>query len=116
MVDWTPIALGSQSNPGRDEQAGDARLINCYVEQAGEDGVTQLPIYACDGFESFATLATSGTSAPRAMLALSDSALYVVSGTKLVKLNASATETAITGTLSGSGIVTMARNLSLIHI
>ena len=65
------------------------------MEQAGEDGVVQLPIYACDGFEAFATLATSGTSAPRAMLALSDSALYVVSGTKLVKLNAGATEAAI---------------------
>lgn len=110
MVDWTPIALGSQSNPGRDEQAGDARLINCYVEQAGEDGVVQLPIYACDGFNLFKTLATSGTGAPRAMLALTDSALYVVSGTKLVKLNAGATETAITGTLPATGIVTMARN------
>lgn len=109
-MDFTPIALGTGSNPGRDKQAGDARLINCYVEGAGQEGVAQFPLYACEGFEIFKTLATSGTGAPRAMLALSDSALYVVSGTRLVKLAADATETAITGTLTGSGLVTMARN------
>ena len=110
MVDWTPIALGTGSNPGRDSQAGQARLINCYAENAGEDGVARLPIYACDGFSAFSTLATSGTGAPRAALALSDSALYVVSGTKVVKLAAGGTETAISGTVTGSGHVTMARN------
>ena len=31
-MDFTAIALGTGSNPGRDKQAGDARLINCYVE------------------------------------------------------------------------------------
>lgn len=110
VLAWTPVSLGTGSNPGRDEQAGDARLINCYAESAGAEGTARFPIYACEGLQTFSTLATSGTSAPRAMLALSDSALYVVSGTKLVKLNASATETAITGTLGGSGLVTMARN------
>lgn len=109
-MEWTPIGLGTGSNPGRDRQAGDARLINCYVEAAGKEGVVQFPIYACDGFESFKTLATSGTGAPRAMLALSDSALYVVSGTRLVKIASDATETAITGTLTSGGLVTMARN------
>lgn len=109
-LDWTPVALGTGSNPGRDTQAGDARFINCYAESSGQEGVARFPVYACEGYELFKTLATSGTGAPRAMLALSDSALYVVSGTRLVKLDASATETAITGTLTGSGLVTMARN------
>lgn len=109
-IDWTPVSLGTGSNPGRDTQAGDARLINCYAEAAGKEGVAQFPVYACDGFTSFATLATSGTGSPRAMLALSDSALYVVSGSRLVKLAANATETAISGSLAGSGLVSMARN------
>lgn len=109
-MDYTPIALGTGSNPGRDAQAGDARLINCYAESAGQEGIAQFPIYACEGFSSFKTLVTSGTGAPRAMLALSDSALYVVSGTKLVKLASDGTETAITGTLTSGGLVTMARN------
>lgn len=110
QIDWTPIALGTGSNPGRDAQAGDARLINCYAESAGAEGVARFPIYACEGFDTFKALVTSGASAPRAMLALSDSALYVVSGTRLIKLGSDATETAITGTLGSSGLVTMARN------
>lgn len=110
MLDWTPIALATGSNPGRDKQAGDARLINCYVENAGEDGVARLPVYACEGFDLFKTLATSGTGAPRAALALSDNALYVVSGTRLVKIAADGTETAISGTLQSTGNVTMVRN------
>lgn len=109
-MDWTPIALGSQSNPGRDPQAGDTRLINCYVEGAGNEGKTQAPIYACDGYQAFSTLAATGVAAPRAALALSDTALYVVAGTRLVKLNTSGTETAITGSLPATGLVTMARN------
>jgi len=109
-MDWTPISLGLQSNPGRDAQAGDTRLINCYVESAGNEGKTQAPVYACDGYRAFCTLAAAGVSAPRAALALSDTALYVVAGTRLVKINAAGVETAIGGTLPASGLVTMARN------
>lgn len=109
-IGWTPIALGGGSNPGRDTQAGDARLVNCYAESAGDEGVAKFPIYACDGFETFKALETSGAGAPRAMLSMSDSALYVVSGTRLIKLASDATESAVTGALPSTGIITMARN------
>lgn len=109
-MDYTPIALGTGSNSGRDPQAGAARFINCYVEDAGQEGKTRWPVYACSGFSAFATLASAGVGAIRAMLPLSASALYVVSGTRLVKVDAAGTETAISGALPSTGLVTMARN------
>ncbi|OQW71666.1 MAG: hypothetical protein BVN33_14640 [Proteobacteria bacterium ST_bin13] len=103
----TPIALGLRSNPGRANADGAARLINCYAEDAGEEGKIRYPVYACEGFASWGSVASGG--AMRAMLAFSDTALYVVSGQRLSKFNTAGTETALAA-FATSGTVQMVRN------
>lgn len=107
----TPISLGVRSNVGRTSAISVAKLVNCYAEDAGDEGKIRFPIVACDGFERFdATISGSGTGAIRAGLELSSSAAYVVSGTKVVKVNAAGSPTLITGSVTSSGMITMARN------
>lgn len=103
----TPIALGMRSNPGRANADGAARLINCYAEDAGEEGKIRYPVYACEGFSSWGTVASGG--AMRAMLAFSETAIYVVSGQRLSKFNAAGTETAL-ASFPTTGTVQMVRN------
>lgn len=79
-----PVSMGARSNPGRDGAAGGSRLINCYAEDAGEEGKVRLPVYACDGFSLFASSALSGTGAIRGTLALDDDEGFAVSGTKVL--------------------------------
>lgn len=39
MASLVPISLGTRSNPSRHaKQAGNARLINCFAEEMGEEG------------------------------------------------------------------------------
>ncbi len=101
-----PIALASSSNRTRFRQEGNARLLNCYVEQIGEEGKHPWVIYADDGVVPFATLLNGDDI--RASLPVG-STLYVVSGR-----NVYATDLSGTGTLLGSiatdGLVTMAAN------
>ncbi len=114
-----PISLGVRSNPAASSAAGVARLINCYADVAGEEGVAKHPLYACDGFELFATTFT-GTGVeggPRASFAFSETVGYIVVGTRVAKLtvagtypNLTGSYTLLTGSVSGEGFVTMARN------
>ena len=108
----TPISLGVRSNPGRTGAISAARVINCYAEDAGEEGKIRFPIVACDGFEAWSTTfgAIAGSGTIRGGFVLSDSAMYVASGTKIVKLNTSGAPTDITGSITASGLITMARN------
>lgn len=94
-----PISMGVRSNPGRTGAISAARLINCYPEDAGEEGKIRFPLVACDGFEAWSSTfgAISGSGTIRGGLALSASALYVASGTKIIKLNTSGAPTAIGG-------------------
>lgn len=103
-----PIGLGVRSNPARADVVSVSRLVNCYVEAAGEEGSARLPIYACDGFANLASLVGGG--ATRAMLAFSVSATYVASGAKLFKVATSGSSAAEIGDIQASGIVTMGRN------
>jgi hypothetical protein len=104
-----PLALGVQSNPGRAPAAGSARLVNCYVEQAGEEGKSPLPIYASEGLSPFATL--TGGSTIRAAIGYDDAAFYAVSGTSVYRvLAAGGTTAALSGSISGAGRVGIARN------
>ena len=105
-----PINLGVRSNPGREKEAGQARLVNCYAERADEEGRVQWPLYASDGYQAFATL--SGGGATRAMLTLNADALYVVSGAKVFKITSTGVVTDL-GSVSASGYATMARNRRL---
>lgn len=103
----TPISLGVRSNPGRDGAISAARLVNCYAEDVGEEGKIKLPIVACDGFTSFATIVNGALT--RAMLSFSDTAAYGVSGMRMFKVTNAGVVTDL-GFLPTSGLVTMARN------
>jgi hypothetical protein len=90
----TPISLGVRSNVGRANAISAAKLINCYPEDAGEEGKIRFPIVACDGFSRWdSTISGSGTGSIKAGIELTSSALYVVSGNRIIKLNASGTPT-----------------------
>lgn len=104
----SPISLGVQSNPGRHQAISDAHLINCYVEDAGEEGKTRTPIVAADGFSLYSTLAGGG--AIRAGINFDDAKAYVVSGDKVFRIYpVTGTATEI-GTVSANGRVSMVRN------
>ena len=103
----TPIALGMRSNPGRANADGAARLINCYAEDAGDEGKIRYPIYACEGFSSWGSV-TSGANA-RALLNFNDTTLYGVSGQRLFRANTAGTVTDM-GAFATSGTVQMVRN------
>lgn len=102
----TPLELPSQSNPGRFGADGQVRLINCYAENAGKEGKIPLPLYACDGLASFATLSGGGTC--RGMLA-TPSKLFVVSGRLMFAVGRGG-DVSVLGGIPGSGPVYMARN------
>jgi len=100
-----PVQLGTRSNQGRFGYDGDARLINCYAEPIGREGKVPYPIYASDGFASFAT--TTGQGGMRAALEL-NGFLYVV-GSVVSRVDTTGTATELGG-IASHGLVTMARN------
>lgn len=106
-MSWTPIALGTRSNPARHGHTGAARLINCFSENAGQESKEQWIVHACDGFEQFSVLSDSGEV--RALLDLTDSELYTVAG-RLVFVTDSNGSSSVLGGLPSDGMVTMARN------
>ncbi len=103
------IPLGVRSNPERTNDDSASVLINCYAEDAGEEGQVRFPIYACDSYSAFSTLTGSGAGAVRGMLNLNDTTLYVVTGSRLNRVNTSGAATDIAA-IAGSGPLTMARN------
>lgn len=103
-----PLEIGTQSNPGRYGQSGQARLINCYPEEAGKEGKHPIPVYASAGLAAFATLTDGG--AVRAMIDL-DSYMYVVAGRAIYRVDTTgAGGAAPIGGMPSDGIVTMAVN------
>jgi hypothetical protein len=106
MAQLVPLALGTTSKRSRYGQEGDARHLNVYVEQIGEEGKTPWVIYADDPVVSFATLVNG--SDIRAMLPVG-STLYVVSGRNVYAVDGSGTAQLL-GTIATDGHVTMASN------
>lgn len=106
---YTPISLGVRSNQGRDTAISPARLINCFAEDAGEEGKIRYPIVACDGFTSFATLVGAAAGVTRGMLNLDDTTLYVVTGTRLQRVDTAGAVTQM-AELATSGYAYFARN------
>jgi hypothetical protein len=102
-----PIDLGRGSNEGRHGQEGLASFTNCYVEKLGEGGKVEFPIYAINGFDSFATLTNGGEC--RAALEL-DGLILQVSGRQLFSTNVGGTPVTLVGGIASDGFVTMARN------
>jgi hypothetical protein len=102
-----PISLGTTSNPGRHGPEGVARLINCYVEQLGEQGKHGWPVYVIDGLAPFATF-TSSDDGVRA-LAVTSSTLYAVCGRQVYAVDLAGTATLL-GSIATDGLTTMAVN------
>ena len=101
-----PLSFGTQSHGGRFGPDTGPRHINAYIEKIIEGDPLQ-PIYAAEGLKSFATI--SGGGACRGMLE-TDDAIYVVSGTAIVKVDNLGGVTTIIGGIPGSAGVFMARN------
>lgn len=90
-MNWQPVNLGLRSNPERVFDDGAARFVNCYPEEAGDEGRFRYPVYACDGFTAFSTVTPGGPA--RGMFNLEDTTLLVVSGTRVASINTSGTST-----------------------
>jgi hypothetical protein len=104
-----PIQLPSRSNPSRFTQGGSTDLVNCIVEDIGQEGKSQLAIYAADGLQGFAAFAGI-TGGIRAALEV-DGALYVVAATQLWKILENGDVTSLGSmSISASAPVYMARN------
>ncbi len=104
-----PVPLGVRTNPDRTNDDGAAVLINCYAEDAGEEGAVRYPIYACDGFAAFSTLTGSGSGGIRGFLNLDDTTLYTVTGSRLNRVTTAGVATDMAA-VTGTGPVYMARN------
>lgn len=53
MGEIVPLSLGIRSNPARNRQAGNGRLINCFAEEQGEEGKSVWAIYGIEGLANF---------------------------------------------------------------
>lgn len=107
MGDPVPVSKGRGSNAARYAQAGQARHINCYTEETGEEGKTVDIIVAINGWELFATL-TNGAGL-RKMLVV-DSQLLAVAGRLLFSTNIGGSPVQTVGGIPSDGPVTMAHN------
>jgi hypothetical protein len=101
------VSLGTTSNPARYSQGGSARIVNAYVERAGEEGKAVWPLYAADGLQGFATL-TDASAGVRAMIVVAG-VLYVVAGTSVYTVTSGGVATSI-GAIATTGPVYMRRN------
>lgn len=82
------------------------RLVNMFAEKQPEDTKSPAVLYSAHGLKVFGT---AGSGAIRGMIVM-NSILYIVSGTAFYSMNSSGTATLITGTIAGTGRVSMAEN------
>lgn len=106
MGEPTNISLGLRSNPARNTHAGNARLINCYAEETGQDGKTVWTIYSSEGLTPFGSPLEGGGI--RAMLEV-DGTLFVVAGRNVYAV-ASGGSSNLIGGIPTDGPVYMDRN------
>lgn len=102
----TPIALGVRSNPARNSQAGNATLINCFSEEAGEDAKNAWLIYGTAGLTNFGSALIGGGI--RAMIVV-NTTLYAVAGRSVYAVTSEGIATKIGG-IQSDGAVYMERN------
>jgi hypothetical protein len=108
MAEPVPISLGLRSNPARQsKQAGNARLINCFAEEIGEEGKSQWLITATAGLSTFGS-ALDADGGIRDMIEV-DGYLYVVAGRQVFKVDSSGLSTLLGG-IPTDGPVYMRRN------
>ena len=102
-----PIQLPTRSNVARNSAVGNTTLINCYADPIGQDAKAATPIYACDGWSSFATLTSGGVT--RGMLNLDDTRLWLVSGNIIYRVTTAGVVTNV-NSIATSGYAYFARN------
>lgn len=102
-----PLNLGTQSNPARYAQDGDARFYNCYIEPTGEEGKAGAIIYPFEGLRRFGASDQAGRV--RGAIA-TDTHIYAVIGGNIVRCSAFG-EVETIGTCPAAGLVSFARNL-----
>lgn len=107
-----PINITTRTNKARYTQGGTAELVNCYVEQIGEEGKVTEYVTASDGLQGFAAL-PGVTGGVREVLEV-DGSVWAVCGASArlfqIASNGNVTDR---GALSGfdeTGPVYMARN------
>lgn len=99
------LQFGTGSDPGRYGPDAGPRHFNCFVEPVVE-GKSPAPLVADDGFDLWTAL--PGGGACRGMIEMS-SAIYVLGGNTLFKVDSTPTVTVI-GTITGTSNVSMAHN------
>jgi hypothetical protein len=88
-----PLSLTNKSNPARFKQGGSAQLINCYVEEIGQEGKVPWAIYASDGLQGFCAV-NGANGGCRAGINV-DGVIYVVIGTQLHTIDSNGNDTLI---------------------
>ncbi len=106
-----PLALPTESSPGRFGQDGFPRLVNVYAELRGTQGKAAKEAtahYASAGLKSWATITGGGTC--RGLFVVDRSQMVAVSGQRVVTVDAFGTVTDRGGMLGSKGVF-FARNL-----
>lgn len=98
----TQVPFPTSSTPGQYPSEGQGQLLNCYMQKDG-DNITWRRV---PGLQRFANLLKSG---PRGMLQIGP-LLYVVVDGKVLTVSSSGDVVELSGTLNGTGPVTIARN------
>lgn len=96
------VPFPKSSTPGLRPGEGEGRLINAYAEQVGDT----FYVRRTPGLTSFADTAKTG---PRGLIDINGT-IYAVYNEGAVKVSTAGVVTALTGTLSGTDGVTLARN------
>lgn len=102
-----PLTLPTGSVIGRDGQVANARLINAYAEENGDQAKSAFTIYAAPGLTRWDQAAHVGSS--RGLIELDANNLIAVQGNEVLSFDATGVSTSL-GTLVGSDRIIMARN------
>ncbi len=102
-----PLNLGTQSNPARFAQDGDAKFINCYLEPTGPEGKAPAIVYPFEGFKRLGASDQAGRV--RGSIA-TDTHVYAVIGGNIVECSVFG-EVRTIGTCPAAGLVSFARNI-----
>jgi len=102
----TQISLGYRTNPARNQQAGNAQLINCFAEETSQDAKTTWVIYNTEGLTAFGDPLTGGGI--RAGITVGSTA-YVIAGRNVYTISSGGVATLIGG-IATDGPVYMERN------
>ncbi len=104
------VDFGHTSDPDKSGFGSNQRLLNGYPEALGQAAKSPLPIYAVPGTSRFDSGATGLNGPCRGMLYVFGRGLYVIGGTAAALFDDAGNATPVSGTISGTSMVMMARN------